>query len=104
MVVTAGAVERQAEEGLADGVVVALVVGLTLLGVRLARRIVPATRDGFDAEVSSQLLGVVATLFGLLLAFVVVLTFQAYGDAGANARQEAAVSPRSSATAGRSHR
>jgi hypothetical protein len=27
--------------------------------------------------VSSQLLGVVATLFGLLLAFVVVLTFQA---------------------------
>jgi hypothetical protein len=32
----------------------------------------------------------VATLFGLLLAFVVVLTFQAYGDAGANARQEAA--------------
>ena len=71
-------------------IVVALVVGLTLLGVRLARRIVPATRDGFDAEVSSQLLGVVATLFGLLLAFVVVLTFQAYGDAGANARQEAA--------------
>src|SRR6266536_564834 len=71
-------------------IVVALVVGLTLLGVRLARRIVPATRDGFDAEVSSQLLGVVATLFGLLLAFVAVLTFQAYGDAGANARQEAA--------------
>ena len=64
-------------------IVVALVVGLTLLGVRLARRIVPATRDGFDAEVSlPALLGVVATLFGLLLAFVVVLTFQAYGDAG----------------------
>ena len=67
---------------------VALVVGLTLLGVRLARRLVPATRDGFDAEVSSQLLGVCVTLFGLLLAFVVVLTFQAYGDAGANARQK----------------
>ena len=71
-------------------IVVVLVVGLTLLGVLLVRRIVPATKDGFDAEVSSQLLGVVATLFGLLLAFVVVLTFQAYGDAGANARQEAA--------------
>ena len=71
-------------------IVVALVVGLTLLGVRLARRLVPATREGFDAEVSSQLLGVVATLFGLLLAFVVVLTFQAYGDTGANERQEAA--------------
>lgn len=71
-------------------IIVVLVVGLTLLGVRLVRRIVPATKDGFDAEVSSQLLGVVATLFGLLLAFVVVLTFQAYGDAGANARQESA--------------
>lgn len=70
-------------------VVVVLVVGLVLLGVRLVRRLVPATKDGFDAEVSSQLLGVVATLFGLLLAFVVVLTFQAYGDAGATSRQEA---------------
>jgi hypothetical protein len=53
--------------------------------------------------VSSQLLGVVATLFGLLLAFVVVLTFQAYGDAGANRGKKLPASPRSSATAGRSH-
>jgi hypothetical protein len=84
-------------------IVVALVVGLTLLGVRLARRIVPATRDGFDAEVSSQLLGVVATLFGLLLAFVVVLTFQAYGDAGPIRGKKLPASPRLSATTGRSH-
>src|SRR5439155_19409686 len=34
-------------------------------------------------------LGVVATLFGLLLAFVVVLAFQSYGDAADNARAEA---------------
>lgn len=60
-------------------IVVALVVGLTLLGVWLVRRIVPATKDGFDAEVSSQLLGVVSTLFGLLLAFVVVLTLNGRG-------------------------
>jgi ABC-type transport system involved in cytochrome bd biosynthesis fused ATPase/permease subunit len=71
-------------------IVVVLVVGLTMLGVLLVRRFVPATKDGFEADVSSQLLSVIATLFGLLLAFVVVLTFQAYGDAGANTRQEAA--------------
>ena len=45
-------------------IVVALVVGLTLLGVRLVRRRVPATWDGCDAEVSSQLLGGVAPRFG----------------------------------------
>ena len=67
------------------GIVLALVLG----GVWLVRRFVPATREGFDAEVSSQMLGVVATLFGLLLAFVVVLAFQGYSDAGDNARLEA---------------
>src|SRR3954454_15115211 len=35
------------------------------------------------------MLGVVASLFGLVLAFVVVLAFQAYDDAGASVRQEA---------------
>jgi hypothetical protein len=68
---------------------VVVVVAIVLGGVWVARRLVPATREGFDAEVSSQLLGVVATMFGLLLAFVVVITFQSYGDAGENARQEA---------------
>jgi hypothetical protein len=75
--------------GLLVVLVVGTVLGLVLLGVWLVRRFVPGTREGFDAEVSSQMLGVVATVFGLLLAFVVVLTFQSYGDAGANARQEA---------------
>lgn len=68
---------------------VALVLAVVLGGVWLVRRIVPATREGFDAEVSSQMLGVVATLFGLLLAFVVVIAFQGYSDAGDNARLEA---------------
>src|SRR6478736_6356410 len=54
-------------------VVVGLVVGIVLLGVWAVRRFVPSTRDGFDAEVSSQMMGVVASLFGLLLAFVVVI-------------------------------
>jgi len=71
-------------------IVVGLFLGLTLLGVWVVRRAVPATKEGFDAEVSSQMLGVVTTMFGLLLAFVVVLAFQAYGDAGESTRQEAA--------------
>jgi hypothetical protein len=70
-------------------IVVGLVVGVTLFGVWLVRRVVPSTAEGFDAEVSSQMLGVVASLFGLVLAFVVVLAFQAYDDAGASVRQEA---------------
>jgi len=68
---------------------VAFVLGIVLGGIWLVRRFVPATREGFDAEVSSQMLGVVATLFGLLLAFVVVLAFQGYDDADQNVRLEA---------------
>jgi hypothetical protein len=69
--------------------VVGGVVGVVLLGVLAARRFVPATREGFDAEVSSQMLGVVASLFGLLLAFVVVIEFQAFSAAGDNVQTEA---------------
>ena len=64
-------------------------VCLVLLGVWLIRRLVPVTRDGFDAEVSSQMLGVVASLFGLLLAFVIVIEYQNFGSAQDNVGQEA---------------
>jgi Protein of unknown function (DUF4239) len=70
-------------------VVVGAVVGIVLLGVLAVRRWIPATRDGFDAEVSSQVLGVVASLFGLLLAFVVVIEFQSFGAASDNVQTEA---------------
>ncbi len=56
------------------------IVGFVLLLVWLARTLVPGVREGFDAEVASQMLGVVAALFGLLLAFIVVLAYQNYGD------------------------
>lgn len=69
--------------------VVGFVVGLVLLGVWVVRRFVPSTRDGFDAEVSSQIIGVVASLFGLLLAFVVVIEFQTYSSAADNVQTEA---------------
>lgn len=70
-------------------VVVGAVVGVVLVGVRVVRRRVPITRDGFDAEVSSQMLGVVASLFGLLLAFVIVIEFQAFNGASEKVQEEA---------------
>ncbi len=68
---------------------IVLTVCLVLLGVWLIRRLVPVTREGFDAEVSSQMLGVVASLFGLLLAFVIVIEYQNFGSAQDNVGQEA---------------
>jgi hypothetical protein len=40
------------------------------------RRAVPVTREGFHAEISAPMLGVVAALFGLVLAFVIVIAYQ----------------------------
>ena len=69
--------------------VVAFVVAAVLLAVWLLRRFVPPTREGFDAEVSSQILGSIAALFGLLLAFVIVVEFQNFNDAQASVSREA---------------
>ena len=81
---------------------IVVTVCLVLLGVWLIRRLVPVTREGFDAEVSSQMLGVVASLFGLLLAFVIVIEYQNFGNAQENVGQEAdSLSRRSRATAKR---
>jgi hypothetical protein len=64
-------------------------VCIVAVGVWLIRRFVPVTREGFDAEVSSQMLGVVASLLGLLLAFVIVIEYQNFGSAQDNVGQEA---------------
>lgn len=69
--------------------VVAVIVGLVSLLVWLIRRLVPAVGEGFDAEVASQMLGVVAALFGLLLAFIIVIAYQNYSDAQSNVTGEA---------------
>jgi hypothetical protein len=68
---------------------VVVTLGVVMFGVWLIRRFVPPTREGFDAEVSSQMLGVVASLLGLLLAFVIVIEYQNFGSAQANVGQEA---------------
>jgi hypothetical protein len=69
--------------------VVVAIVGLVLLLVWLARRLVPSVAEGFDAEVASQMLGVVAALFGLLLAFIIVLAYQNYDDTQSSVSGEA---------------
>ena len=69
--------------------VMALVIAAVLLAVWLLRRFVPPTREGFDAEVSSQILGSIAALFGLLLAFVIVVEFQNFEDAQGSVSGEA---------------
>ena len=53
-------------------------VAVVLSAVWLIRRIVPATREGFHAEISAPMVGVVAALFGLLLAFVIVIRIRAF--------------------------
>jgi len=68
---------------------VSVSLGLVLLSVLVIRRIVPATREGYHAEVSAPMLGVVAALFGLLLAFVIVIAYQNFLGAQANVSREA---------------
>ncbi len=69
--------------------VVVAIVGLVLAAVWLTRRLVPGVGEGFDAEVASQMLGVVAALFGLLLAFIIVIAYQNYGDTQSRVSSEA---------------
>ena len=45
-----------------------LTLAIVLLAVWLIRRWVPATREGFHAEISAPMLGVVGALFGLQAA------------------------------------
>jgi Protein of unknown function (DUF4239) len=70
-------------------VAVGVAVLAVIVSVRLIRRIVPSTRDGFHAEISAPMLGVVAALFGLILAFVIVIAYQNFLDANSNVSQEA---------------
>jgi hypothetical protein len=69
---------------------VCLTVAVMALAVWLVRRTVPATRDGFHAEISAPMLGVVAAVFGLLLAFVIIIAYQNFLEADDNASREAA--------------
>ena len=67
----------------------ALTIAVVVGAVWLIRRTVPATREGFHAEISAPMLGVVAALFGLLLAFVIITAYQNFIEAGADVDREA---------------
>lgn len=75
--------------GLLVVAVVSVTCGGVVLAVWLIRRWVPATREEFNSEIVAAMLGVLAALFGLLLAFVVVIEFQNHDDARANVELEA---------------
>jgi len=68
---------------------IVLTLAVVVLVVWLVRRAVPATREGFHAEISAPMLGVVAALFGLILAFVIIIAYQNFLDAQKNVSREA---------------
>jgi hypothetical protein len=70
-----------------------LVVGTSLLlshlGLRLVRRFVPLSVLETHHEVAGFIIGVLGAIYAVLLAFVVVIMWDQYGDARANVEQEA---------------
>jgi amino acid transporter len=70
-----------------------LVVGLSILlahlGLRVVRRMVPLSVLQTQHEVAGFIIGVLGAIYAVLLAFVVVVMWDQYGDARANVEQEA---------------
>ncbi len=70
-----------------------LVVGLSILlahiGLRVVRRLVPLSVLQSQHEVAGFIIGVLGAIYAVLLAFVVVVMWDQYGDARANVEQEA---------------
>jgi hypothetical protein len=67
---------------------VAIALCIVLPSVLLIRRLVPATREGYHAEISAPMLGVVSALFGLFFAFVIIIAYQNYLSADTNVSRE----------------
>jgi hypothetical protein len=70
-----------------------LVVGLSILaahiGLRIVRRLVPLAVLETHHEVAGFIIGVLGAIYAVLLAFVVVIMWDQYGEARANIEQEA---------------
>jgi hypothetical protein len=70
-----------------------LVVGVSILlahvGLRIVRRLVPLSVLESHHEVAGFIIGVLGAIYAVLLAFVVVIMWDQYGDARANVEQEA---------------
>lgn len=67
-----------------------LTVGLAVLLVRVVHRRIPHTTLAANQEVTSYVLAVVAAVYAVLLAFVVVIVWQGFEDASTDATHEAA--------------
>jgi Protein of unknown function (DUF4239) len=70
-------------------IVVGLSLLLTHLGLRLVRRLVPLTVLQSHHEVAGFIIGVLGAIYAVLLAFVVVIMWDQYGDARAHVEREA---------------
>ena len=70
-------------------VVCAVGVAASVGAVVAARRWIPGLSEGAERETTPAILGVLATMVGLLLAFSVVVQYQAFVAATDNARSEA---------------
>jgi hypothetical protein len=71
-------------------VIVGLAVGLAVLSVRVVHRRIPHKTLVEHQEVTSYVLAVVAAVYAVLLAFVVVIVWQTFQDASTDAAHEAA--------------
>jgi Protein of unknown function (DUF4239) len=70
-------------------VIVGLSVGVSLLVLWLARRLVPHDRLTPHNEVSGFVYAVIGVVYAVILGFVVISVWDEYRDAETNARQEA---------------
>jgi hypothetical protein len=70
-----------------------LIVGgfvlIALVGLKLTWRWVPALRTGESNDVAGVILGVLAAVYGIVLAFVIVALYEEYRVAGNDVRTEA---------------
>lgn len=69
--------------------IVGLSILLSHLGLRLVRRRVPLSVLETHHEVAGFIIGVLGAIYAVLLAFVVVVMWDQYGDARANVEREA---------------
>lgn len=70
-------------------IVVGVSILLTHVGLRIVRRLVPLSVLETHHEVAGFIIGVLGAIYAVLLAFVVVVMWDQYGDARANVEQEA---------------
>lgn len=69
-----------------------IVGGFVLLGIAglvVVRRLLPALQESAENDVAGVILGVLAAIYGIVLAFVIVSLFEDFRKAGADVRTEA---------------